>query len=159
MADGQAGKRGVNHEADTTDIELVEGESVLHNRHPGWGIWWKHFGGAVVVLLYSLSGDAATFQWGTLIAGIIVATVAASHNRSRYIVTDKRFIMDVGLFRPTRRADSIGNVNEIDTSQSYLSNLFGIGAITVKTSDGAETVWRGVPDHMAVARTMRETLQ
>lgn len=146
------------HEADTTGIEPLEGETVLQNQHPGWGIWWKHIIGAVIVLLYSLSSGAGTLQWGSLIAGIIVATVAASRNRSHYIVTDKRVIMDVGLFRPERRMDSYGNVSEIETSRSFLAKLFGIGTIIVRTADGSETTWRGVPEQRAIAESIRGNL-
>ncbi|MBS3760230.1 PH domain-containing protein [Halodesulfurarchaeum sp.] len=158
MPSGQEQNAVVQHDAAPTGIDLLEAETVLQNRHPGWVIWWKHFLGAAVVLLYSVGSGGGTLQWGSLFAGIIVATVAASRNRSRYIVTDKRMIKDVGLFRPERRADHYGNVADIEVSQSYIGNVFGIGTIVVRAANGTETTWRGVPEQQAVAMSIREQL-
>lgn len=149
----------VQHAAETDGITLVDGESVLHNRHPGWEIWWMHLLGAAIVLLYGISGGTETFQWGSLLAGVIVAYVIAGRNQSQYIVTDKRVIMDVGLIRRDHRADTLANVSEIATAQSYLGKKFGTGTIVVQSADGTETTWRGVPDHRAVAESIRDQLE
>lgn len=146
----------VQHEPGTSGINLMDGESVLQNRRPGWGLWWKHLLGAVLVVLIGLGGGADTLPGAVLIAGILVGYVAIARSKSRYIVTDERVKMDIGLIRSESREYRISDVQGIDTSQSFIAKLFGIGDIGVRTADGTEIPWRGVPDHKAVAQTIRE---
>ncbi|WP_237076820.1 PH domain-containing protein [Natrialba magadii] len=93
---------------------------------------------------------------GLLVAGAIVGYVAFARSKSRYIVTDERVKMDIGFINGASREYRISDVQGIDTSQSLIGKLFSIGDIAVRTADGTEIPWRGVPDHEQVAHTIRE---
>ncbi|ADD04829.1 uncharacterized protein Nmag_1247 [Natrialba magadii ATCC 43099] len=64
--------------------------------------------------------------------------------------------MDIGFINGASREYRISDVQGIDTSQSLIGKLFSIGDIAVRTADGTEIPWRGVPDHEQVAHTIRE---
>lgn len=145
-----------SHQASTSGINTMDGEIVLENRHPGWGLWWKLLAVAGFFLLFGLSAGVEGFVGGLFWAGLIVGYVAFARSKSRYIVTDERVKMDVGFVRGVSREYRISDVQGIDTSQGLLDKLFSIGDIRVRTADGTEIPWRGVPDHEQVAQTIRE---
>lgn len=153
---GQATTHGQQHEAEIEGIRPMENESVLQNRHPGWGLWWKHLSVAALVLLFSLSGGIEGFFGGLVLAGVIVGYVAFARSQSRYIVTDERVKADIGFISSTTREFRISDIQGIDTRQSLFGSLLGIGDIEVRTADGAGIWWNGVPDHNDVAHTIRQ---
>ncbi|MHC3379669.1 PH domain-containing protein [Haloarcula sp. H-GB5] len=135
----------------------MDGEVVLENRHPGWGLWWKFLGAAGFLFLIMLgSGELGGIFFGLLIAGAIVGYVAFARSQSRFIVTDERIKMDLGFIRSQSREYRISDVQGLDTSQGIIAKLFGIGDIQVRTADGTTITWVGVPDHDAVATVIRE---
>jgi len=152
----EQGHGSVQHKAETAGINLMGGESVIQNRRPGWGLWWKHLLVAGFVFLFSLGGGLEGFFFGLLVAGGIVGYVAFARSQSRYIVTDERVKMELGFIRSDSREYRISDVQGIDTSQSIIGKLLGHGHIGVRTADGTEIPWHGVPDHEAVAGSIRE---
>lgn len=135
----------------------MDGEMVLENRHPGWGLWWKLLATAGFLFLIMLgTGEIAGIFFGLLLAGGIVGYVAFARSQSRFIVTDERVKMDLGFIRSNSREYRISDVQGLDTSQSILGKLSGIGDIQVRTADGTTITWVGVPDHDAVATVIRE---
>lgn len=145
----------VQHEAGTTGINLMDGESMLQNRHPGWGLWWKQLSIAGLVLLFSLGAGLEGLFGGLVIAAGIVGYVAFARSQSRFIVTDERVKKEIGFLRSDTREYRISDIQGIDTSQSLIGRLLGHGHIDVRTSDGTSIPWIGVPDHEAVAQSVR----
>ena len=146
---------GVRHEAGTTGINVMDGESVLQNRHPGWGLWWKQLGIAALILLVSLGSGLDGLFGGLVVAGLIVGYVAFARSQSRYIVTDERVKKEVGFLRSDTREYRISDIQGIDTSQSIIGRILGHGHIDVRTADNTSIPWFGVPDHEAVAQSVR----
>lgn len=144
------------HEAEVEGIRPMEGESVLQNRHPGWGLWWKHLAVAALALIFGLSAGTDGIMGGLVIAGALVGYVAFARSKSRYIVTDERVKADIGFISSTTREFRISDIQGIDTKQSIIGSLFSIGDIEVRTADGASIWWNGVPDHEDVAHTIRQ---
>jgi len=156
MAGETSHKTGMRNSVSTDGINTMQGEVVLQNRHPGWGLWWKLLALAGFFFFAGLSGGLEGIVGSLVLVGPIVGYVAFARMQSRYIVTDERIKMDIGLIRSQSREYRISDVQGIDTSQSIIAKLFRIGDIAVRTSDGTQIPWRGVPDHEEVARTIRE---
>jgi len=153
---GHATGHEQQHQAEVEGIRPMEGESILQNRHPGWGLWWKHLAAAAVIFLIALAAGTEAIIGGLIIAGGIVGYVAFARSKSRYIVTDERIKADIGFISSTTREFRISDIQGIDTSQSIVGSIFGIGDIEVRTADGAGIWWNGVPDHEDVAHTIRQ---
>src|SRR6056297_1125221 len=156
MAGETSHKTGMRNSVSTDGINTMQGEVVLQNRHPGWGLWWKLLALAGFFFFAGLSGGLEGIVGSLVLVGPIVGYVAFARMQSRYIVTDERIKMDIGLIRSQSREYRISDVQGIDTSQSIIAKVFRIGDIAVRTSDGTQIPWRGVPDHEEVARTIRE---
>lgn len=142
------------HQAKTDGLDVMQGESVLQNRRPGWSLWWKQIGLAVLVLLVGVGGDAAA--GGIFAAALIFGYVVLSRMQSRYIVTDERVKVKVGLLSKVAREYRIADVNSITTSQSIFERLLGHGSIAIRTASNDEIVWHGVPEYKEVAGSIRE---
>ena len=95
MSETATSSETVTHQASPDGINLMQGESVLQNRRPGWSVWWQQIALAVLVLLAGVGGDAA--MGGLLVAAVIFGYVVLSRMQSRYIVTDERVKAKVGL--------------------------------------------------------------
>lgn len=88
----------------------MDGESVLQNRHPGWGLWWKPLAIAGLFLLFSLGAGLAGLFGGLVVAGGVVGYVAFARSKSRYIVTDERVKKEVGFLRSSTREYRISDI-------------------------------------------------
>lgn len=142
------------HQASTEGIALMEGESVLENRRPGWTLWWKHIGFAILVLLVGLGGDAAVA--GIAVAGALIAYVVVARSMSRYIVTNERIKGKVGLVSKQTMEYRIADLRSIMTSQSLFERLIGHGTLEFQAGANNKLVWHGVPDHEQVGNTVRK---
>jgi len=145
-----------NHQAPTEGVAVMEGESVLQNRRPGWGLWWKYLLAGGFIALFMLAQGIEGVFVGLVVLGLAVGYVYIARSQSRYIVTDERVKMEIGLIRSESREYRISDLQGLDTSQSLIGKLLGIGDISVRAADGTQIPWRGVPDHDEVARTIRE---
>ncbi|WP_092695722.1 PH domain-containing protein [Halorientalis regularis] len=148
-----AAQKTTQHEAKTDGIDLMQGESVLENRRPGWSLWWKQITAAVVFLLGGLAGDAAA--GGLLIGGGTFAYVVISRMQSRYVVTDERVKAKVGILNKVSREYRINDVQSLTEGQSIFERILGHGSITFRTASNDEITWHGVPEHKDVAKTVR----
>jgi uncharacterized membrane protein YdbT with pleckstrin-like domain len=145
----------VQHQEQTDGINLMEDESVLINRRPGWSLWWKAIGLAVLVLLGGVGGDAIV--GGVVLAGIIAAYVVLSRMQSRYIVTDERVKAKVGLISSKTREYRIPDIQSITTEQSIFERILGHGSIMIRTASNDEIYWHGVPEYQEAANSIRES--
>lgn len=154
MSETATSNETVQHQEETDGINLMQGESVLANRRPGWSLWWKEIGFAILVLLGGLAGDAAA--GGIVIAGALIGYATLSRMQSRYIVTDERVKAKLGLLSKTTREYRIADINSITTNQSIVERLLGYGSITLRTASNDEIVWHGVPEYEQVGNNIRE---
>lgn len=143
-----------SHRAETDGIDLMQGESVLQNRRPGWSMWWKQIGFAALVLLAGIGGDAAGAA--VVVSGLIFGYVVLSRMQSRYIVTDERVKMKKGLLSKTSREYRIPDLQSITTSQSLFERLLGHGSVEFRTADNTSVLWHSVPEYKDVSNTIRE---
>jgi uncharacterized membrane protein YdbT with pleckstrin-like domain len=142
------------HRAETDGIDLMQGESVLQNRRPGWSLWWKQIGFAALVLLAGVGGDAA--GGAIVVSGLIFGYVVLSRMNSRYIVTDERVKLKRGLLSKKTREYRIPDLQSITTSQSIFERLLGHGSVEFRTADNTSVFWHSVPEYKDVSNTIRE---
>lgn len=154
MSETATSNQAATHQAETDGIDLLQGESVLENRRPGWSLWWKQITFAALVLLAGVGGDAA--MGGFVIGGGIFAYVVLSRMQSRYIVTTERVKAKKGLLSKKSREYRIPDLQSITTSQSVFERIFGHGSIMIRTASNDEIYWHGVPEYKDVSNTIRE---
>lgn len=155
MSETETSNQQIQHQEATNGINLMEGESVLVNRRPGWSLWWKSIGLAVLVLLGGVGGDAAA--GGFVIAGLIAAYVVLSRMQSRYIITDERIKSKVGLISSKTREYRMADIQSISTTQGIIERLLSHGSITVRTASNDEIHWHGVPEYQEAGNSIRES--
>lgn len=154
MSETATSNQTVQHQEATDGINLMEGESVLVNRRPGWSLWWKQITLGILVLLGGVSGDAAA--GGVVLGGLFFGYAVLARMQSRYIVTDERVKAKVGLISKASREYRITDINSLSTEQSIVERLLGLGSITIRTASNDEIVWHGVPDYQQVCNNIRE---
>jgi len=147
-------EKQAQHQADTSGIDVLDGESVLENRRPSWTLWWKHILLALVLLMGGIAGDAAI--GGIILAGLILAYVVFSRSKSRYIVTNERIKGKIGVISTKTIEYRIADLRSIGTSQSFFERLVGHGTIEFQSGASNKLIWHGVPDFEQVANTVRE---
>jgi len=141
------------HRASTDGIDLMQNETALENRRPGWAVWSWQIALAVVVLLVGAAGQSI----GGIVAGaVIFGYVVISRMQSRYIVTDERVKATVGLLSKRSREYRIPDIQSLTTSQSIVERIFSHGSVTLKTASNDQITWTGVPEYSEVANTIRE---
>ena len=154
MSETATSTNTVQHQADTDRINLMQGESVLQNRRPSWALWWKQIVLAVFFLLGGLGGDA--IAGGVVFGGGLFAYVVIARLQSRYVVTDERVKMNVGLISSKSREYRVADLQSLSTSQSIFERIFGDGSLTLRTASNDEITWVSVPEYQDVANTIRE---
>ena len=142
------------HRADTDGINLMQNKSVLENRRPGWSVWWWQLLLAALVFLGGIGGNA--IMGGLIFAALIFAYVVIARMQSRYIVTDERVKIKVGILSKKAREYRIPDIQSLSSSQSLIERVLGHGNLTLRTASNDEVTWVGVPDYQEVANTIRE---
>lgn len=149
-----ADESAVQHQAETDGINLMQEESVLENRRPGWSVWWWQLGLAALLVLGGIGANA--IGGGIITGGLIFAYVVISRMQSRYIVTTERVKVKVGLLSKKTREYRIPDIQSLSTSQSIIERLLSHGNITLRTASNDQVTWEGVPEYTEVANTIRE---
>jgi uncharacterized membrane protein YdbT with pleckstrin-like domain len=141
----------IEHEAETDGIDLMQNESVLENRRPGWSVWWQQLAVAALLILAGAQSVEIAF-----VGALVVGYVVLSRMQSRYIVTDERIRKQVGLISSASREYRIPDIESLSSSQSIFERVLGLGNITVRTSSNDSVTWEGVPKYEEVSKTIRE---
>lgn len=144
----------VTHQASTDGITLVDGESVVLNRHPGWLIWWKQIALGVFLLLVGV-GAGAIIE-GVVLAGASFGFAVLARRGSRYIVTDKRVKGKIGMLSIRTERCDIPEIDSLSTEQSTFEGILGYGTIRIQTASNSAVVWPSIPEYQSVADTIRE---
>lgn len=145
------------HRASTEGVDLMPGEEVLINEHPGWSVWITQLVVAVVIILVGLaSGSASGAVGGLVVGGAIIGIVYIGRKGSRYVVTSERVKKRVGLLSKSSREYRISDIESLTTEMSIFERVLGLGNIKIRTAANDGVRWDGVPDHQQVCRQIRE---
>jgi len=144
------------HEASTAGINPLDGESVLKNVHPSWINWkWRLFSAFFFVIIGAMiGGDVGAFF---IVLGLLqVLSTFFSRRASRYIVTNQRVKVKVGLLGSSTQEARLDTLNGISTKSGLIEGLFGKGTVSVTDAAREEMYIKGVGNYQDLARTLRE---
>ncbi len=161
-------------------MKLQEGETVLHELHPGPGvmvIWFftKCFmaagcsAGACLAICWCLSTflepaasppNCPEIPVG--LVALVVATVYCSSLRKTYVyyVTDQRCVFHGGILRRVERSVPYHKITDVETSQNLFEKALGVSTLNIFTpgtgSKSAEVSFVGLKDPETPAHTIAE---
>lgn len=140
-------------------VSLLTGEEVVVDTHPAWSAWGFHLIGAALVLLVGLASEPA---FGIVVAAVIVAYVWYRRSKVRYVVTDRRIVVQTGLSAKQTNETWMEDVRGMQTGASVIERLLGHGHITVSHAVLPTGIGRfkgltlgGIANYEDVARTIR----
>ncbi|QWC18987.1 PH domain-containing protein [Halorubrum sp. 2020YC2] len=144
------------HEASTAGINPLDGESVLKNVHPSW-INWKgrlFFAFFFAVIGLMIGGDVGAFF---IFLGLLqVLSTFLSRRASRYIVTNQRVKVKIGLLGSSTQEARLDTLNGISTNSGFIEGIFGKGTVSVTDAARETLAIKGVGNYQDLARTLRE---
>ncbi len=150
------------------------GERVFFHGHPSWrsilGFYVKGLIGAVLagaiagIASRAISGSVST-GWVVLVVFVAFALVGSVGVlrclRITYTITDRRLTIDVGLFARELHETRLERVQNVNSRQSLLERMLGIGTVDFDTAGGAGYGFKfdGVADPHAIVRTVSQALR
>jgi uncharacterized membrane protein YdbT with pleckstrin-like domain len=150
------------------------GEEVYYHGHPSWlaliGLYAK---GLFVSIAAGASAGVVTavvvghVQVGWVIVAVLVCyvvTIIAGlmfRIRTTYTITDRRLTIDIGLVAHEVHETRLERVQNVNSKQSVLQRMLGIGTVDFDTAGGAEFdfAFRGVAHPHKIVRTVDNALQ
>lgn len=88
----------------------------------------------------------------------ILVWVFWSRSSSRYLVTTRRVVSEVGILSRSRQEVGIGDIRSIGLKQGLAGRMFGVGDVEVASAGtaGVEVVFKGIAGVEGVRRTISE---
>ena len=145
------------------------GEDVFFHGHPSWrsmlGFYLKGFlaavgAGAVAGVISAIADGSVQVGWivAVVLVVIVVTLVIGLIRRIRttYTITDQRLTIDRGLLSRDVQETRLDRLQNVNSRQSLLERLLGIGTVDFDTAAGAEYdfSFRGVADPERIVRTV-----
>lgn len=142
-----------------------EQEVVIFKDHPSWGFMLLGLGllallfGILIFYSSKIDSSGLLFQLvacPSLIAFLVVAiTFAATWSTSKYILTNKKLIVEKGLFTHQRRIIPLEKIQDVGYHRVFIQILFGVGDVIVESAgEKGQVVLR----HLARFRERSETI-
>jgi len=125
------------------DRDLLDGEQGVFRTR----LYWLLFMGAVLLIVFVLlpvfwvisMGTWSTYGWIPLAIGLLILLVPyIKRQSSDFVVTNKRVMMKVGVFRTRSVELLLSKIEAIAVDQSLLGCMFGYGNIVVTGSGGTK---------------------
>jgi uncharacterized membrane protein YdbT with pleckstrin-like domain len=152
----------------------MDAEQVLFHGHPSWrsilGLYVKGWLATVLlaVLVAAVTDIAAghvEVGWVVLAVAISLAAVVlagfAKRKRTLYTITSQRLTIRTGLFARAVQETRLDRIQNVNSRQSVLERLLGVGTIDFDTAAGAEYsfAFRGLAAPEQVVRTVDRALR
>jgi uncharacterized membrane protein YdbT with pleckstrin-like domain len=129
-------------------MELLGGEDIVWRGHPSWraNLGWYILGIIVALLPVSIAGllranDAGTgldyWQWVLISLGLVAIVIVIDAIRriaTTYTITTRRLHIRRGILRRIDQSTHLDRVQNLNTRQSLLQRLLGVGAIDFDTA-------------------------
>ena len=127
--------------------ELMPGENLVLKEHQHWVVMVKPLLlpialvvlAIVLDLLDSVPGDYKTLGTLAVVAllGLCLILVWIRWNSRSFTITDRRVILDTGVFSRASKVIALDRVQDISTNQSVLGRLLGYGRIEIDSAGAA----------------------
>jgi len=133
--------------------ELLAGENLVQRYRRHWILLVRHLVVPAIILLLVIGIDALTggpfkgeAQLTLLLLGLAIMGLWAivgwvRWNADSLTLTDKRVILEEGIFNRTTKVIALDRVTDVGTRQSLLGSVFHYGTVEIHTASmgGAET--------------------
>ncbi|HEY5317260.1 MAG TPA: PH domain-containing protein [Solirubrobacteraceae bacterium] len=149
-------------------------EQILFSGHPSWrsilDLYVKGWMGTVVAAVLAaaitdITAGHVELGWVILVVACSLAAVFLAglikRKRTLYTITTQRLTIRTGLFARAVQETRLERIQNVNSRQSMLERILGVGSVDFDTAAGAEYnfSFRGLaaPDH--VVRTVDEALR
>jgi len=118
----------------------------------------------VWVGLHTVTSTHLAVQW-FIVATVLLLVCSAAYAwarraTTRYMLTDRRIYIKLGLFSRTERSTSLDRVQNVEVAQSLLQRLLGIGNVEWATAGSDESdadfTFVGIEDPAALMRLVHD---
>ncbi len=155
-------------------VDPEPGERVFYHGHPAWGSMLAFYikGFVAAIVLGALVGIISALTNRTVQTPWIAATVAVSlagvmlvgfirRVQTTYTITEKRLTIDRGLLSRDVHETRLVRVQNVNSSQTLLERMLGIGTVDFDTAGSAEYdfAFRGVARPHRIVRTVDLAMQ
>jgi uncharacterized membrane protein YdbT with pleckstrin-like domain len=155
-------------------MSAISEEQVLFHGHPSWRSildvyvkgWLAAIAVAVVVAAVTDIGggriDIALVVLAIAVSLAVVVLVGlVKRKRTLYTITTQRLTIRTGLFARDVQETRLDRIQNVNSSQSMLERILGVGTIDFDTAAGAEYnfSFRGLADPEQVVRTVDQALR
>jgi uncharacterized membrane protein YdbT with pleckstrin-like domain len=155
-------------------VDPEPGEQVFFHGHPSWrsilnfyvkGLVGAVLAGAIAGLVSAVAAGHVQLGWviAAVLAGFAIVLIwgLISLVQTTYTITNRRLTINSGLLRRELHETRLERVQNVNSTQSLLERLLGIGTVDFDTAAGAEYDFRfrGVSDPHQIVRTVDRALQ
>jgi uncharacterized membrane protein YdbT with pleckstrin-like domain len=150
------------------------GESVLFHGHPAWrsmlalhfkGLLWAIGIGVLVGIGSAIDKSRVQVAWvvGAVLLVLAIEVAVASIRRlaTTYTITTQRLTIRFGLLSRDMHETRLERVQNVNSRQSMLERLLGIGTVDFDTAGGAEFnfAFRGINHPEELVRTVDQAIR
>ena len=147
---------------------------MLFHGHPAWrsmlalhlkGLLWAIGIGAVVGVISAIDKGHVQIAWvvGAVLLVLLLEVIVASIRRlaTTYTITTKRLTIRFGLLSRDMHETRLERVQNVNSRQSVLERMLGIGTVDFDTAGGAEFdfAFRGITNPNDIVRTVDQAIQ
>ena len=123
--------------------------------------------GAVVGVVSALSHHPHHVRVGWVVAAVLIVLAVTfliglvRRLATTYTISSHRLTISLGLLSKEQHETRIDRVQNVNTSQSLLERMLGIGTVDFDTagSAGFDFAFRGVTEPQSIVRTINEALR
>lgn len=147
-------------------IKLMNGEEVKAQANFHWSTYvapaiWAFLG--LMIEIAGVAGSQGNAQ------PVIIATVAfisffpavwvyAQNKTKRYIVTNKRVYVEVGIIAKAKQDIPLNKINDVITKQGILQRIFGAGNLSILTGNSIPMTLPNIDNFEELKNAISETL-
>jgi uncharacterized membrane protein YdbT with pleckstrin-like domain len=150
------------------------GEEFFFNGHPSWrsiidfyikGLVAAVLAGAIAGVITRISGKSVDAAWviPTVIVVFIVVLIWGFLKRIRttYTISNQRLTINIGLLSRDMHQARLERVQNVDTNQSILERMLGIGDVNFDTAGSAEFnfAFKGVAHPQRIVHTVDRAIR
>ena len=142
------------------DSNLLAGETVVYRTRLHWLLFIVPVLFTIVVLVPStwflVNGTWNTFAWiPPVVAVIILIPPFIRRQSSDFVVTNKRVMMKVGVFRTRSVELLLGKIEAIAVNQSIGGRIFGYGDVVLTGSGGTKEMFSHIQGPLEFRRAVQ----
>ena len=166
--------RGSDAPVPSLRVEAAPIEQVFFHGHPSWrsmlalhvnGVAAAIAAGVLAGLISAAASSSVSVLWVSVAVLVVFAAVLLrallERRRTTYTITSQRLTIQLGLIARELHETRLDRVQNVNSRQSMLERLLGIGTVDFDTAGGAAFgfSFRGVADPHRIVRVVDQALR